>query len=109
MIFCPRLCGLEELSVPGQRLFCWWQIPYISCELYCTSNGFSVTAVYAATSFIVLFSSSSSYYAILLPVLQSLHISFSFTFSPSPGFFNSVFGNFLMLVRVILMASLVTS
>jgi hypothetical protein len=31
------------------------------------------------------------------------------TFSPSPGFFNSVFGNFLMLVRVILMASLVTS
>jgi hypothetical protein len=49
------------------------------------------------------------YYAILLPVLQSLYISFSLTFSPNPGFFNSVFGNFLMLVRVILMASLVTS
>ncbi len=48
------------------------------------------------------------YYALLLPVLQSLY-KFFFTFSPSPGFFNSVFGNFLMLVRVILMASLVTS
>jgi hypothetical protein len=108
-MFCPRLCGLEELSVPGQRLFCWWQIPYISCELYCTSNGFSVNAVYTATTFIVLFSSSSSLLCYTSPSSSVLIYKIFFTFSPSPGFFNSVFGNFFMLLRVILMASLVTS
>jgi hypothetical protein len=101
--------GLKSFLYLDKDSFAGGKYPRISCELYCTSNGFSVTAVYTATSFIVPFSSSSSLLCYTSPSSSVLIYKFFLTFSPSPGFFNSVFGNFLMLVRVILMASLVTS
>ncbi len=101
--------GLKSFLYLDKDSFGGGKYPRVSCELYCTSNGFSVTAVYTAISFIVLFSSSSSLLYYFSPSSSVLIYIYFLTFSPSPGFFNSVFGNFLMFVRVILMAFLVTS